>query len=137
MPPAARCFTGLFLKKSPREACGPVKHPQKLLIRGGHRLQPERILMQTMTAFVFLLKSLLIIDFRLVSLNRSNLDDSCPGKAKIYEKFSPKFQVFISKIKPFCSRQYSIIPLSIFLVPIVSRETLDFLICIFNRKCFT
>jgi hypothetical protein len=28
-----------------------VKHPQKLLIKGGHSLQPERIFMQTMTAF--------------------------------------------------------------------------------------
>jgi hypothetical protein len=35
----------------PREASGPVKHPQKLLNKGGHSLQPERILMQTMTAF--------------------------------------------------------------------------------------
>jgi hypothetical protein len=28
-----------------------VKHPQKLLIKGGHILQLERIFMQTMTAF--------------------------------------------------------------------------------------
>jgi hypothetical protein len=28
-----------------------VKHPQKLFIKGGHSLQPERTFMQTMTAF--------------------------------------------------------------------------------------
>jgi len=32
---------------------GPVKHPQKLLIKGGHSLQTERIFVQTMTAFGF------------------------------------------------------------------------------------
>jgi hypothetical protein len=32
LPPAARRFTGRFLKKLPREASGPVKHPQKLFI---------------------------------------------------------------------------------------------------------
>jgi hypothetical protein len=28
-----------------------MKHPQKLLIKGDHGLQPKRIFMQTMTAF--------------------------------------------------------------------------------------
>jgi hypothetical protein len=28
-----------------------VKHPQKLLIKGGHGLQLKRIFMQTMTAY--------------------------------------------------------------------------------------
>jgi hypothetical protein len=40
LPPAARCFTGRFLKKLPREASGPVKHvkhPQKLLLEKGAR----------------------------------------------------------------------------------------------------
>jgi hypothetical protein len=37
------------LKKPPPLV--PVKHPQKLLIKGGHGLQPERTFMQTMTAF--------------------------------------------------------------------------------------
>jgi hypothetical protein len=41
-----------FLKKpSP-----PVPPQQKLLIKGGHRLQPGRIYMQTMTAFVVFLR---------------------------------------------------------------------------------
>jgi hypothetical protein len=50
LPPAARPG-GLFSRKPPRVASGPVKHPQKLLIKGGHGLQPERIFRQTMTAF--------------------------------------------------------------------------------------
>jgi hypothetical protein len=38
----------LFEKTAPLDA---VKHPQKLLIKGGHSLHPERIFVQTMTAF--------------------------------------------------------------------------------------
>jgi hypothetical protein len=40
-----------FLKKPPLS----VKHPQKLLIKGGHSLQLERIFRQTMTAFTLFL----------------------------------------------------------------------------------
>ena len=43
MPPAAR---GAFFEKT-----APLDPPQKLLIKGGHGLQPESIFMQTMTAF--------------------------------------------------------------------------------------
>jgi hypothetical protein len=46
LPPAAR--GALFEKTAPLDA---VKHPQKLFIKGGHSLHPERIFMQTMTAF--------------------------------------------------------------------------------------
>jgi hypothetical protein len=43
LPPAAR---GALFEKT-----APLDPPQKLLIRGGHGLQPERIFVQTMTAF--------------------------------------------------------------------------------------
>ena len=43
MPPAAR---GALFEKT-----APLDPSQKLLIKGGHSLQPERIFMQTMTAF--------------------------------------------------------------------------------------
>jgi hypothetical protein len=43
LPPAAR---GALFEKT-----APLDPPQKLFIKGGHNLQPERIFMQTMTAF--------------------------------------------------------------------------------------
>jgi hypothetical protein len=43
LPPAAR---GALFEKT-----APLDPPQKLFIKGGHCLQSERILMQTMTAF--------------------------------------------------------------------------------------
>jgi hypothetical protein len=43
LPPAAR---GALFEKT-----APLDPPQKLLIKGGHSLQPERIFRQTMTAF--------------------------------------------------------------------------------------
>jgi hypothetical protein len=43
LPPAAR---GALFEKT-----APLDPPQKLLIKGGHSLQPERIFVQTMTAF--------------------------------------------------------------------------------------
>jgi hypothetical protein len=43
LPPAAR---GTLFEKAV-----PLDPLQKLLIKGGHSLQPERIFMQTMTAF--------------------------------------------------------------------------------------
>jgi hypothetical protein len=43
LPPAAR---GALFEKT-----APLDPPQKLLIKGGHRLQPERIFRQPMTAF--------------------------------------------------------------------------------------
>jgi hypothetical protein len=42
LPPAAR---GALFEKT-----APLDPPQKLLIKGGHGLQPGRILVQTMTA---------------------------------------------------------------------------------------
>ena len=52
LPPAAR---GALFEKS-----APLDPPQKLLIKGGHGLQPGRILMQTMTAFTSFLRRRLI-----------------------------------------------------------------------------
>jgi hypothetical protein len=43
LPPAAR---GALFEKT-----APLDPPQKLLIKGGHSLQPEKIFRQTMTAF--------------------------------------------------------------------------------------
>jgi hypothetical protein len=43
LPPAAR---GTLFEKT-----APLDPPQKLFIKGDHSLQPERIFMQTMTAF--------------------------------------------------------------------------------------
>jgi hypothetical protein len=43
LPPAAR---GALFEKT-----APLDPPQKLLIKGGHGLPPERIFRQTMTAF--------------------------------------------------------------------------------------
>jgi hypothetical protein len=43
MPPAAR---GALFEKT-----APLDPPQKLLIKGGHSMQPEKVFRQTMTAF--------------------------------------------------------------------------------------
>ena len=56
------------------EKIAPLDPPQKLLIKGGHSLQPKRIFMQTMTAFG---------SFKVRRLNRRS-KASIPGMQATY-----------------------------------------------------